>query len=419
MQKYLNKTTIIIAAAVILLIVGAVYFFGRKTPLNLLPGANMQGQFPTSANNPNPSTEPTPTESAQSGGGNSGTAPTANIQNADNSVLSTDQVVRLPIGTLIKLTDDQIVSLSPAGTGLIRFHKNIPEALGHLFERKADGTNQETKISNFTVAQIMKVVWAPGGKKAVVFYNSGGLIRKLLIDYTATSTPKTTFLPDTLSDVAFSPDVKSMAFINDLGDTRNIFTATADFKNQKKVLDNIVPDLELSWPGTSLLAVKTKSSYASRGYLYTFTPSGGSFTKIAEGLGLDAAWNKDGAGVLVSTVANSGQIQPLKYIDIKSSEEKELSLRTIAEKCAFLNNLKTSVYCAAPNTMPLAKYPDAWWQGAVSFRDDLFIINTVDGKVTDIAASSLDIVRPSILSDDSFMVFRDKTTGFLWSMKLK
>ena len=226
-------------------------------------------------------------------------------------------------------------------------------------------------------------------------------------------------MPDTISDVAFSPNGKSMAFINNLGTTRNIFTATADYKNQKKILDNILPDLELSWPGTSLLAVKTKSSYASRGYLYTFTPAGGSFSKVAEGFGLDAAWNKDGTGVIVSTVSGGGQIQPLKYIDIKSSAEKELELLTIAEKCVFPSSLKTYAYCAAPINMPSVKYPDTWLQGAVSFRDNIFSINTSDGKTTNIAASSADIIRPIILSDDSFIAFQDKTTGFLWSMKLK
>ncbi|MDP2669144.1 MAG: hypothetical protein Q8P07_04900 [bacterium] len=84
--------------------------------------------------------------------------------------------------------------------------------------------------------------------------------------------------------------------------------------------------------------------------MYAFTSSGGNFTKVAEGLGLDAAWNKDGTGVVVSTVSGGGQIQPLKYIDIKSSA---------------------------------------------------------------------DVIRPVILSDDSFIAFQDKTTGFLWSMKLK
>src|SRR3989338_10327861 len=99
------------------------------------------------------------------------------------------------------------------------------------------------------------------------------------------STPKTAFLPDSISDVAFSPDAKSLAFINDLGDTRNIFTATSDFKNQKKILNNIVSDLEITWPGASLVAIKTRTSYASPGYLYAFTPTGANFTKVADGLG--------------------------------------------------------------------------------------------------------------------------------------
>lgn len=407
MQKYLNKTTIIIAGVVVILIIAAVFFFGRKSPLAVV-GVTPQDQFPSSTNNPDAATEPTPTPAIET-----------NIQNADSSVLAVDQIKRLPVGTLIKLTDEQISSIATYGTTTARYNKNIPDALGHLYERNADGSSAEVKISNFTIPQVMKVVWAAGGTKAVVFYNLSGIIKKVIIDYKSTSTPKTSFLPDSVSDVALSPDGKSMAFINDLGDTRNIFTATSDFKNQKKILDNIIPGFELSWPGAKLLALKTKSSYAVMGYLYSVSASGGPLNKVAGGFGLDAVWNKDGSGVLVSTVTSGGAIQPLKYIDIKTSNEKEVGLNTIAEKCAFSNITKEFFYCGAPGSGANAKYPDAWWQGNVSFRDAIYGVNGADGTITPMATSDLDVVMSKTLKDDSFLIFQDKTTGFLWSMKAK
>lgn len=412
MQQYLNKTNIIIGAALLIVVIGGAVYFGWKSPENLTTGG-AQNQLPTSGNMPPSSSGEQNRETNQQ------TVNLANIQNADSSVLSSESVARLPIGSLIKLTNEPISSLVSSGNGSVRFHKNIPDALAHLFERRADGTNKESKISNFTIPKVAKVVWATGGTKAVIFYDLSGEIKKLLIDYKSTSTPKTLFLPDSVSDVAFSPDGKLLAFINDLGETRNIFIATSDFKNQKKILNNIIPGLEISWPGASLLAVKTKSSYASKGYLYTFTTSGGNFTKVVEGFGLDAVWNSDGSGVLISTVTNRGKLETIKYIDIKTSAITDLAFETIAEKCAFLKTKKTIAYCAVPKSPVSAKYPDAWWQGTISFLDDIVSVNVSDGSISTITSAELDIVRPTALDDDSFLVFQDKNTGFLWSAKLK
>ena len=206
--------------------------------------------------------------------------------------LSADEAQKFPVGTLMRLSKDNTASIAPFGKNAVRYHKNIPENLGHLFERNVDATSEGKRISNFTIPQIVRVVWASDGKHAVIFYELENQIRKLLVDY-ATATPKTNFLPDTISDVAFSPDSKSLAFVNDLGETKNIFVATSDFKNQKKVFDNKIPGLELSWPAANMLAVKTRSSYAIRGFLYTISVQSGALNKIAEGFGLDAGWNGD------------------------------------------------------------------------------------------------------------------------------
>ncbi len=413
MSNFLNKITLIIGIAAVLIVIGAAaFYFGGKAPLatDNIPGS---GQFPISDTRGGGASPSAP------GGEPTQAAAAGSVQNADNSVLTIDQINRLTIGTLIKLTDDAGSSLAPAEGKTIRYHKNIPDALGHLFERNADGSNPETKNSNFTIPQVLKVVWAPGAAKAVVFYNLSGIVKKILIDYKSTSTPKTSFLPDSVSDVAFSPDAKSMVFINDLGDTRNIFIASSDFKNQKKILNNIVPDLELSWPGTSLLAAKTRSSYASLGYLYVFSATGANFAKIAEGFGLDAAWNGDGSIVLVSSVTGVGEILPIRIIDIKTSEKKESIVKTFAEKCVFRKTIKTAAYCSVPVAPQTFKYPDAWWQGITSLKDNFVVIDALTGNSFDFIPTSSDIIRPQILSDDSFLVFQDKTTGFLWSIKLK
>lgn len=411
MQNYLTIKNIAIGAVVLAIIAGGVFYFLR-TPSETGGGIGgiIDNFFPTSGDKPGSDEAPTPTPEAPGAG---------DIKISTDKPLGSAEAQKLPIGTLIRLTDEAVSSITPTAQGTVKYHKNIPESLGHLFEKKTDGSGTEVKISNYTIPQVLKVVWAPDAMKAIIFYNISGSARKLWIDYKATSTPKTNILPDSISDVAFSPDGKSMAFINDLGITRNIFTAAADFKNQKKVMDNNVPDLELSWPAAGFLALKTKSSYAATGYLYSVDIKTGALTKIAEGLGLDALWNTDGSGVLISTVNGGGQIQPLQFFDIKTQTTKELAARTIAEKCAFLKTVKNVAYCGTPKFLPSARYPDAWWQGAVSFEDNFSVIDVLSGDSSVFVPSPADIIHPTMLANDSYLLFQDKNTGFLWSLKLK
>lgn len=364
-----------------------------------------------------------PSSGGLSSGINQGQAPGAGqVTGPTELPLSNGAAKALPVGTLIRLSNDNISSIAPMGTTSARYHKNIPENLGHLFERRADGADEEKRTSNFTIPQVLRVVWAPDGKRAVIFYNLDSQIRKLLIDY-STTTPKTNFLPDAVLDVAFSPDSKSLAFINNTGDTQNIFTTTSDFRNQRKILDNDIPGLEISWPNQNFIALKTKSSYAVRGFLYTVNVGSGVFARIAEGLGLDAVWNKDGSGVIYSRSDADGNMLNIKFLDIKTGAEKEFAVKTIAEKCAFLNTLKNIAYCGVPKVAPTpgseSRMPDAWWQGKVNFQDNFVLLDTTTGQSLVFVPTPTDITQPKLLSNDSFLLFRDKTSGNLWSLKLK
>ena len=405
MQNYLTRRNIIIAGVGMIIIIATVFYFGSKSGTQGTGGGFFGAIFPSAPTTPSGGVgAPTP---AERGVGGVGELP-----------LSVGAAKSLPVGTLIRLSNDNISSIAPIGTTSARYHKNIPENLGHLFERRADGADEEKRISNFTIPQVLRAIWAPNGKRAVIFYNLDDQIKKLLIDY-STATPKTNFLPDAVSDVAFSPDSKSMAFINDGGDTQNIFTATSDFKNQRKILDNNIPGLEIFWPNQNFVALKTKSSYAIRGFLYTVNIESGIFTKIAEGLGLDAVWNKDGSGALYSRSDADGNMLNIKFLDVKTGVEKEFIVKTIAEKCAFLNTLKNVAYCGVPREKTLERMPDAWWQGKVGFQDDFVLLDTATGQSSVFVPTPTDITQPKLLLDDSFLLFRDKTSGNLWSLKLK
>lgn len=399
-----NTKNLIIAVVIVIIIVGVlIFFFGRRTT---------ETGEPTFLGKLFPESEPAISPPYEGGvppiaiGGEGVKEPSLNKETAKN----------LPAGTLIHLSSNFVSSVA-VNASTTRYHKNIAENPGHLFERQADGSDEEKRVSNFTIPQILNVVWSPDAKRAVIFYNLNSEIRKILVDYTE-STPKTNFLPDTVNAVAFSPDSKSMVFINDPstggGDTRNVFTANSAFGPQKKILDNNIPNLEISWPSANLIALKTKSSFAIPGFLYTISSGGGNFTKIVESFGLDAIWNNNASGLVYT---NSDL--DLFYFDVKTGTTKSLGLKTIAEKCVFSKTKNNIVYCAIPKVVNDANYPDEWWQGKISFEDNIIAVDTNTLDLVLFAETVSDAVNPVLAGNDEYLLFRDKNTGELWSLKLK
>ncbi len=408
MQNLLTKKNLIIAVVSILIIVGIIIFFARKNGDN--ENSNSGGFFGLFPASEEPSVT-APSETPASSAGESDVSA--------SGVSQTQSTSTPPIGTMFRITDNAVSSLVGTKSGNIRYHKNTPENIGHLFERSAEGKSEEKRLSNFTIPQITKVVWSPDATRALIFYNLDGEIRKILIDYRSTSTPKTNFLPDGILDAAFSPDSKSIAYINS---ENGVFIATSDFKSPKKITNSEVSNPEISWPSPNFLSLKTKSSYASRGYLYKMDIRTETLEKIAEGLGLDAVWSGDGLGVLYSTVNSAGEMQNLIYLNTKTGEKKEILIKTVAEKCAFLNSIKTVAYCGVPkldSNVLSQKYPDSWWQGRTSFIDDFWLFDVATNQLASFIATSFDVINPKLMSDDSYLIFQDKISGSLWSLKLK
>ncbi len=350
MQNLLKKPGVLLGGIVLILIVIliGVYFFGTTSSTPSAPGF-FQGLFPGGSSNvttPSQSQTPTPinpqeiAQQLETGGGRS-----------------------LPQWTLIPLGNDAISSLVAFGT-TTRYHKNISADLGHLFERTKQNLGEERRVSNILLQQVANVVWSSQGNKAVIaYYNEDLNIQRFFIEYVASGTPKTRFLDDTVSSAAFSPDGSSLAYSEQTDQTNDIFITDTAFKKTQKVLSNNIPGIELSWPSKNVLSLKTKSSYAAPGYLYTVSTSGGLLNKIVAGLGLDAIWSSDGFRVAYSTSNEAGRMNVLQIYDTITKKSQQLPLTTVAEKCTFGKKNPMMLYCGVPQFAPGGTYPDARWQG--------------------------------------------------------
>jgi len=95
----------------------------------------------------------------------------------------------------------------------------------------------------------------------------------------------------------------------------------------------------------------------------------------------------------------------------------------LPEKCVWLSNLK-NVICGIPIDAPTAEYPDEWYQGIVSFSDNIYKMN-LNNKTKDLLVSpkdfsgkSIDVIKPALGPNEKYLFFINKKDLSLWSLDL-
>lgn len=162
----------------------------------------------------------------------------------------------------------------------------------------------------------------------------------------------------------------------------------------------------------------TKASATVPGFLYELNTTNKTFKKIIGSInGLTTLVSPDGNFILYSSSRGS-EIQ-LHLYNVVSGTGTTLGVTTLPEKCTW-NTTSTEIYCAIPDTLPLAQYPDDWYQGTISFTDTLWIINPITGstnKLIDLREyknSGINMVNLMISKGDRYLFFKDNTDKTLW-----
>lgn len=243
-----------------------------------------------------------------------------------------EQAVRL-------LNPRSIVSpvMSKEKDSIIYYEKDT----GKVFEvALKDAT--EKSISNISLTNLIKTVWAPSRKEVVsVFYYPAG-DHYAYFNYT---TKASADLGDTIRSLVFSPDGNQVAYFGSKGDSRGIFLSKPDGSSFKKLLSSRLETTEVYWPANELLSFRTDSIEGSE--LYSLSKTG-DIKKILDSRdGLEVKWSPDGSRVLFSQKVDSGI--DLFYKDISSELEIPLNVATSASKCEWGIDGKTIV-CGVPRS---------------------------------------------------------------------
>jgi hypothetical protein len=225
------------------------------------------------------------------------------------------------------------------------------------------------------------------------------------------------FLPDNILRVAVSPDTSKLFFLQRSSGTTQGITADADGKNQRRIWTSPLTEWMPQWVNNTTIALTTLASREADGYLYFLNPSTGATKKVlGPARGLTTLASPDAKTILVGSSTDQGI--ELGLFTTTTGTYRRLDLATLPTKCVWQNN--AVFFCGVPRTISANYYPDAWYQGLISFTDTLWKID-LEKSTTEVVLApvqSFDMTYLTLSPDGSYIFFIPRAEETLWSYRL-
>jgi len=314
------------------------------------------------------------------------------------------------------------------GQTTIRF---IERGTGHVYETYPTST-KTTRITNSTIPKIQEVLWTSPDQLVIRYLRDESdaieTFAANIVKSTATSSEngisgdlRGQFLPIDIIHLALREDGELFYLTEISGGVRGV-VSNFDGSGAKQVFSSPVRDWLAEWVNQNTVALTTKASNSVFGHLVFLNTTTGSLTpKLGDVPGLTT--NVISNAILYST--HQGDLTTLiSYDPITGTRVPVNTVGTIADKCTGSEKSSAVVFCAAPKNTIGNLLPDQWYQGAVSFDDDLWKVDlsakTMERilDVDEFTADNLDIIDISVDSTESYIVFRNKRDGFPWLLAL-
>ncbi len=412
-----TKHVITAIALFVILIFGLFLLFGNKGASQPTP-TDTEGVLPFGSGD---DTEDSPNQSVSEGR----LSPIDSATGEENAQISAFfKISSTPVAGFVILTRASSASTSSPQATVIRY---VDRATGNIYEAilpQGSSSMSKNRITNKILPQIYEAYFRDDGN-AVVYQtiDSTEKVRNLSL---ALTPPKATST-ETFYDLAVTDLRGTMEGISvGTGDTLYYFLKDSSAVVSSKFNGDKVTTLWNTpisrWRTTTLgKGVVTFSSPSASlpGAAYSLP----SLNKLAGPInGLVARGSFSGKYLLYSTSNSSTE---LRVKDIAKGSTFTIAPETIAEKCAWLRKKTDSFICGAPDGGILGNEPDNWYQGKTHFSDNIWIFdaNTETAEFTlepeRQFGVKVDVYGPMVSSDDSYLVFINKTDLSLWALGLR
>ena len=307
----------------------------------------------------------------------------------------------------------------------------VNKATGNIYQTFADRID-ERKFSTTTIPRVYEAFFGNKGESVVMRYLKandqtietfvGTLPKEYLgADSIGTDEVKGSFLPENISDVSISPDTQKMFYLFNIEDNAVGITYSIQSNTKVQVFDSSFTEWLSLWPNEKTITVTTKPSYNVPGYAYSINIDKKDFNKILGGInGLTTLTSPNGKIILYGNNNLS-----LSLYNIDTGNTSSVGIKTLPEKCVW-GSQSDVVYCAVPKYIDRAQYPDSWYQGEVSFSDEIWKIDVQNGNTIKIldpveieGGEDMDGIKLNLDENQNFLFFVNKKDSYLWELQLK
>lgn len=319
-------------------------------------------------------------------------------------------------------TTTVIKKLSKPIKKTIEYIMFVDRITGHIY-----GYNKENnipfQISNTTIPGIYDAYITRNGSKVFMRYfdkNSGSIktVTANIPSFIEGSDPRPLTnlksLPDNISSFSISDSSNYFSYVVPEYSGSSIYTV-----DSKDISTNFVSPLRewnLVYGGETPYITNKPSAYLE-GSTFSLPKN---IYNVGGKTGLMSLPNKTGDLILSSMWTNSGLAT---FISSKKSKNiNVLDIKTLASKCAWMDENK--LLCGVPTELPKGDegLPDDWFQGTVSFSDNLFLVDSSLGLSYSIfsleTGNPFDIIHPQINKSSTNMLFTNKQDSSMWMINI-
>jgi hypothetical protein len=326
---------------------------------------------------------------------------------------------------LLRLSDTPVAGAVAFSRNSLNIVRYIDRATGHITDAiLPTGTTtsavEKVRVTNNTLPKIYEAYFKNDG--------SGLLIRSLLddsdvIENTAlVLTPPTPATTTEFYSVSATPlrgglDSVTISSGNNifyvLKDSKAIVTSTLTGTNSRNLFTSEFTNWEIARSGTNLV-IYTKPSSLASGYAYSLNTSSGAYAKIVGPL-----------NALMVVPNSSGTRYLYSYFEDGLSKLVARTSSTLAKKCVWSAREVDVIFCGSPIDEIGANEPDNWYKGQTQFSDRLWKFNirlqTAEVLVepTKTFGIDVDVIKPTLSPDESYLIFTNKRDLTLWALRLR
>lgn len=301
------------------------------------------------------------------------------------------------------------------------FARSMERGLGHVYETNME-TREEQKISNETRTGIHEALFGIDGSRVFIRYvdPSSDTIRTFSLFVGRAGGE---FLPEDIQYMTLSPADAKKAFY--LLATANGAVGTiydADTKKKRQVFSSPFSEWLAQWVNKTTILLASKPASGVAGVVYFLNADTERAEKILDNVaGLTALASPNAKKVLFGE-GGDGTIRSYIF-DIQTGESAFLPFKTMPEKCAWEQN-SLALLCFVPRQISAGNYPDVWYQGVVSFSDDLWRFDpaTFNQELltgfAGVTEGGMDGIAPTLSPDGDYLLFQNKKDMSLWTYRL-